>query len=55
MTKQTVDWRAGCEKFACPVRREGWGNHSPFLPLFPAREQAVCGVALGKIRKYIKG
>jgi hypothetical protein len=28
-----IDWRAGCEKFARPVLREGWGSNAPSLPL----------------------
>src|SRR5271166_4206204 len=32
----TTDWRAGCQKLACPVRREGRPESSS-LPLSPIR------------------
>jgi len=28
-----INWRAGCGRPACPVRREGRGSNVPFLPL----------------------
>src|SRR5437016_14382132 len=34
LNTETTDWRAGCGKSACPVRREGWSFKSPSLPLF---------------------
>ena len=31
--RELIDWRAGCEKFARPVLRDGWGSNAQSLPL----------------------
>ena len=36
-----INWRAGCGKPACPVRREGRRSNAPFLPLSTAENAAT--------------
>jgi hypothetical protein len=39
--KVTTNWRAGCKKFACPVRREGRSFLRPYPYPIRARPQIV--------------
>ena len=37
LNTETTDWRAGCGKSACPVRREGWSSNLHPYPYFIER------------------
>src|SRR2546429_6863994 len=37
LNTETTDWRAGCGKSACPVRREGWSSNLHPYPYFIAK------------------
>src|SRR6516165_5111048 len=40
-----TNWRAGCGKSACPVRREGW--HNPMRHPYPYRQAAEVHIVAG--------
>src|SRR6201981_2987620 len=42
--KVTTNWRAGCKKFACPVRREGRSFLRPY-PYRPPNHSVLCFLA----------
>src|SRR5580704_17361061 len=46
----TTNWRAGCQKFACPVRREGRPESSS-LPLSSPRHRLIRSSNEGHLRR----
>lgn len=46
-----INWRAGCGKTACPIRREGRRSNAPFLPLL----SNCCTISARRRTKRING